>query len=101
MEAEVLVHSETTESGQVWWAESLSAPGFSAAADTLGELRARVKAVLEELAAARGEDLVETCERLVPVVSANQASPIDLSPPDGAAAGAGSGTVPSVELLSA
>ncbi|MDA8267941.1 MAG: hypothetical protein M0013_06150 [Actinomycetota bacterium] len=57
MRAHILVHLEASESGPVWWAESADFPGFSAAADTLVDLRRSATAALAELAEERGESL--------------------------------------------
>lgn len=64
MRARILVHLEASESGPVWWAESADFPGFSAAADTLVDLRRRATAALSELAEERGESLGSLQESL-------------------------------------
>lgn len=41
MTVELLIHLEAADGEAVWWAESPDAPGFTAAAPDLAELRAR------------------------------------------------------------
>ncbi len=36
---ELIIHLDSADDGVVWWAESPEAPGFTAAADSLAELR--------------------------------------------------------------
>lgn len=64
MRARILVHLEASDSGPVWWAESPEFPGFSAAGDTLVNLRRRTNAALSELASERGELLQAVSELL-------------------------------------
>jgi hypothetical protein len=49
-----LVHLERTDDGPSWWAVSEEVPGFSAAADTLTELRTRIRAALSDLGIGEG-----------------------------------------------
>ena len=57
MQVEVVIHLEADEMGEAsWWAESSALAGFTAIANTLGELRELVK---EELAILGEEDGVE------------------------------------------
>jgi len=62
MKATLIIHVEAadTETKVVWWAESAELPGFSAAGDTLAELRA---AASEAIEAEWGD--VEIVEKLV------------------------------------
>lgn len=46
---ELMIHLEHAEGEAVWWADSPDAPGFSAAASSLIELRERATAALEEI----------------------------------------------------
>ena len=48
------IHLERTDEGPSWWATSEDLPGFSAAAGTLADLRARIRAVLIEDEAGEG-----------------------------------------------
>lgn len=58
---ELCVHLEPAEAGVCWWVESDDLPGFSAAASTLAEMRARaVETLNEEL----GEGTYDLRERL-------------------------------------
>ena len=49
-----LMHLERTDDGPSWWAVSEEVPGFSAAAATLTELRARITAALCHLGFGEG-----------------------------------------------
>lgn len=61
MTIELMLHLERADDQVVWWAETTDVPGFSAAADTLAELRERVRSALLEIT---GGEPVELVERL-------------------------------------
>jgi predicted RNase H-like HicB family nuclease len=57
---ELIIHLEGGGGEVVWWSDSPDVPGFSAAAPSLAELRARATAALEEILGAP----VQLVERL-------------------------------------
>lgn len=61
MNIELMLHLERAEDRVVWWAETADVAGFSAAADTLVELRERARAALLEIV---GEEPLVLVERL-------------------------------------
>jgi hypothetical protein len=62
MRVELILHLETTDTGEiVWWADSPDVAGFSAAAPTLVALRERATAALRDLVSSE----VKIVERLV------------------------------------
>lgn len=61
MKATLLIHVEPSEDEIVWWAESTDLPGFSAAAESLADLRVSARAAIS----AEWDDEVEIVEELV------------------------------------
>ena len=49
MTTELIIHLEVADGDVVWWAESPDLPGFTAAGSSLGELRERAMAAIEEI----------------------------------------------------
>lgn len=76
MDVHLLIHLERADRDVVWWAETDDVAGFSAAADSLAEMRARALAALAEIAEEQGHALGRVTEQLVgsaPPVSATPA----------------------------
>lgn len=79
MPVTVLIHAELIEGPKLsWWAESPDVPGFSAAAETLVELRGLTSQTLRDLAEDRGEDpeTVEIRWEMLPPEPASQGADV-------------------------
>lgn len=72
MVVEMLIHLEAADGAAVWWAEVPELPGFSAAADTLAELRAQARAAIDEIVRDQGQVVGAVAERLAGVVPEEQ-----------------------------
>ena len=75
MDVQLVIHLERADRDIVWWAETDDVPGFSAAADTLVDMRAHALAALAEIAAEQGETLGRVTERLVGEAAVRSANP--------------------------
>jgi hypothetical protein len=64
MDAQLVIHFDSADGQEVWWAESPAVPGFSASADTLTELRLVIASLLPDLASDVGETVTFTTEWL-------------------------------------
>ena len=67
MDALLVIHFDSADGQEVWWAESPEVPGFTASADNLPELRTAIANVLPDLSSDAGEDIVFAAEQLADV----------------------------------
>lgn len=68
MDVTLRVRLERAVDKVVWWADSPELAGFSAAADSMGQLRDRARAAIVDILIERNEELGVVREELVPTV---------------------------------
>jgi hypothetical protein len=71
MDALLMIHFDSVDGGEVWWAESPHVPGFSASAETLSELRSMIAELIPDISSDLGEAVRFSTEVLA------DASPMD------------------------